>query len=72
MVEPVHVLASVAVADTLRVPEDSVMAMSFLRLHNGVPFCCTAVHVPLEIGRKLRELPEVGTLTEPGDAPGSP
>ncbi len=67
VVEPLHVLASVAVAGTLRVPEDSVMAMSFLRLHDGVPFCHTRVHVPLEIGRKLRQLPEVGTLTEPGD-----
>ena len=67
VVEPLHVLASVAVADTLRVPEDSVMAMSFLRLHDGVPFCYTRVHVPLEIGRRLRELPELGALTEPGD-----
>ena len=30
VVEPLHVLASVGVADRLRVPEDSVMAMSFL------------------------------------------
>ena len=67
VVEPLHVLASLAVADTLRVPEDSVMAMSFLRLHDGVPFCHTRVHVPLEIGRRLRELPELRALTEPGD-----
>ena len=67
VVEPLHVLASLAVADTLRVPEDSVMAMSFLRLHDGVPFCYTRVHVPLEIGRRLRELRELGALTEPGD-----
>jgi GntR family transcriptional regulator len=68
VVEPLHVLASLAVADTLRVPEDSVMAMSFLRLHDGVPFCHTRVHVPLEIGRRLRELPELRALTEPGDS----
>jgi GntR family transcriptional regulator len=67
VVEPLHVLASVAVADTLRVPEDSVMAMSFLRLRDGVPFCYTRVHVPLEIGRRLRQLPELRALTEPGD-----
>ena len=67
VVEPLHVLASVAVADTLRVPEDSVMAMSFLRVHDGVPFCYSRVHVPLEIGRRLRELPELRALTEPGD-----
>jgi DNA-binding GntR family transcriptional regulator len=67
VVEPLHVQASVAVADRLRVPEDSVMAMSFLRLHDGVPFCHTRVHVPLEVGRRLRDLPELGALTEPGD-----
>ncbi len=67
VVEPLHVLASLAVADTLRVAEDSVMAMSFLRLHDGLPFCHTRVHVPLEIGRRLRELPELRALTEPGD-----
>jgi GntR family transcriptional regulator len=68
VVEPLHVLASLAVADTLRVPEDSVMAMSFLRLHDEVPFCHTRVHVPLEIGRRLRELPELRALSEPGDS----
>ena len=67
VVEPLHVLASVTVAETLRVPEDSVMALSFLRLRDGLPFCFTRVHVPLEIGRRLRELPELGALTEPGD-----
>ncbi len=67
VVEPLHVLASVTVAETLRVPEDSVMAMSFLRLRDGLPFCFTRVHVPLEIGRRLRGLPELGALTEPGD-----
>ena len=67
VVEPLHVLASVGVADRLRVPEGSVMAMSFLRLHDGVPFCFTRVHVPLEIGRRLRELPELAALAEPGD-----
>ena len=67
VVEPLHVLASLAVAGTLQVPEDSVMAMSFLRLHDGVPFCHTRVHVPLEIGRRLRDLPELKGLTEPGD-----
>lgn len=67
VVEPLHVLASLAAADALRVPEDTVMAMSFLRLHDGIPFCHTRVHVPLEIGRRLRELPELRALTEPGD-----
>ncbi len=67
VVEPLHVLASVTAAEALRVPEDSVMAMSFLRLRDGIPFCFTRVHLPLQIGRKLRELPELAALSEPGD-----
>jgi GntR family transcriptional regulator len=66
VVEPLHVLASVEVAGLLRAGEDAVMSTSFLRLHDAVPFCYTRVHVPLEIGRRLRELPELAGLAEPG------
>jgi DNA-binding GntR family transcriptional regulator len=66
VVEPLHVLASVEIADQLRVADDTVMTTSFLRLHDGVPFCYTRVHVPLEIGHRLRELPEMAGLAEPG------
>jgi GntR family transcriptional regulator len=66
VVEPLHVQASVALADQVQPGTDSVMTISFLRLHEAVPFCYTRVHVPLEIGRKLRELPEVAALAEPG------
>src|SRR5262249_54587001 len=52
--------------DQLQAGEDSVMTISFLRLHDGVPFCYTRVHVPMEIGRRLRELPEMAGLAEPG------
>jgi GntR family transcriptional regulator len=67
VVEPLHVLASVAVADQLRPGTDTVMAISFVRLHGGVPFCYTRVYLPMEIGRKLRDLPEIIALAEPGD-----
>ena len=66
VVEPLHVLASVEVAGQLRVTDDTIMTTSFLRLHDGIPFCYTRVHVPLEIGRRLRELPELTGLAEPG------
>ena len=66
VVEPLHVLASVEIAGQLQAGEDSVMTISFLRLHDGVPFCYTRVHVPLAIGRRLRELPELAGLAEPG------
>jgi DNA-binding GntR family transcriptional regulator len=66
VVEPLHVHASVELAEQLLAGEDSVMTMSFLRLHDGVPFCYTRVHVPMEIGRRLRDLPELAGLAEPG------
>lgn len=66
VVEPLHVLASVETADRLQAAEDTVMTTSFLRLHDRVPFCYTQVHVPMEIGRRLRALPELAALSEPG------
>jgi DNA-binding GntR family transcriptional regulator len=66
VVEPLHVLASLDVADQLQAGGDMVMAMSFLRLHEGAPFCFTRVHLPMELGRRLRELPELADLAEPG------
>jgi GntR family transcriptional regulator len=66
VVEPLHVLASLEAASMLQVEDDMVMAMSFLRLHEGAAFCYTRVHVTMELGRRLRELPELAELTEPG------
>jgi GntR family transcriptional regulator len=66
VVEPLHVLASVEAAGWLQADEDMVMAMSFLRLHDGAPFCYTRVHLPMELGRRLRKLPELDELAEPG------
>jgi GntR family transcriptional regulator len=66
VVEPLHVLASVEIAAQLQAGADTVMTMSFLRLHEAVPFCYTRVHLPMQVGRGLRELPEVAGLAEPG------
>jgi GntR family transcriptional regulator len=66
VVEPMHVLASVELAQRLEVDDDTVMAMSFQRLHDGVPFCFTRVHLPMQLGRRLRGLPELAALAEPG------
>jgi DNA-binding GntR family transcriptional regulator len=66
VVEPLHVQASVALANQVQPGADAVISLSFLRLHEELPFCYTRGHVPLEIGRKLRELPEVAALAEPG------
>jgi GntR family transcriptional regulator len=66
VVEPLHVLASLDAAGLLQVDDDIVMAMSFLRLHEGAPFCFTRVHLPMELGRRLRDLPEMAGLADPG------
>lgn len=66
VVEPLHVLASVDIAGRLHVDDDSVMTMSFLRLHENVPFCYTRVHLPMDIGRRIAALPELADLAEPG------
>jgi DNA-binding GntR family transcriptional regulator len=66
VVEPLHLQASVELADQLQPGADTVMTISFLRLHGGIPFCYTRVHVPVAIGRKLRELPEMAQLADPG------
>jgi DNA-binding GntR family transcriptional regulator len=67
VVEPLHVLASVEMAGQLQTGDDTVMTTSFLRLHDGLPFAYTRVHLPAEIGRRLRQLPELAALAEPGD-----
>jgi GntR family transcriptional regulator len=66
VVEPLHVLASVQIAERLEVADDKVMAMSFQRLRDGLPFCFTRVHLPLQLGRRIRELPDLAELAEPG------
>jgi len=66
VVEPLHVLASLDAAGRLQVDDDMVMAMSFLRLHEGAAFCFTRVHLPMELGRRLRDLPEMAGLADPG------
>jgi DNA-binding GntR family transcriptional regulator len=66
VVEPLHVFANVVIADQVQPGVGTVMTISFLRLHDGLPFCYTRVHLPMEIGRKLRELPEIAALAEPG------
>jgi GntR family transcriptional regulator len=66
VVEPLHVRASLDIAEQLQVADDVVMALSFTRLHEGLPFCFTQVHVPLELGRRLKEVDAMRELAEPG------
>jgi hypothetical protein len=65
VVRAVHVLPSVDIADQLQPSADMMIAISFPRLHGGVPFCCTRVHLPMD-GSRLIQLPEIAALAEPG------
>jgi GntR family transcriptional regulator len=67
VVEPLHVRADVGIARQLKSGGDLVMAMSFVRLHEGLPFCYTRVFLPLALGREMRALPELTALAAPGN-----
>ncbi len=63
LVRPLRRRVDVAAAGRLRLDSDVVWTVAFRRVHDGVPFCLTTVHLSPEVGRLLAELPEV---TEPG------
>ena len=48
-----------ATADRLRLGEDTVSRLVFLRLHEGTPFCLTTVSLPPAVARLLRDVPEL-------------
>lgn len=58
---PLHRQVDVAAAGRLRLSSDSVSTVRFRRLHEGVPFCATTVHLPPKIGDLLADSPELAT-----------
>jgi GntR family transcriptional regulator len=50
-------------AGRLRLPDDRVSTISFVRVHHGEPFSHTTVHLPPHVRARLGEVPE---LTRPG------
>jgi GntR family transcriptional regulator len=61
IVEPLRRQVDLDAASRLRLDDDLVHSVLFRRLHNGIPFCVTSVHVRPEIGSLLAELPELTT-----------
>lgn len=67
LVQPLTTVLDAAAAEHLKLSEPRVEALTFLRVHNGEPFCRTRVAVPPDIGAALhsrRELVEPGLHTQ--------
>jgi GntR family transcriptional regulator len=65
--EPLHRHVDVAAASRLRLADDVVSAVSFRRVHDGIPFCFTTVSMPPDVGAVLATAPELTTeLTTAG------
>jgi GntR family transcriptional regulator len=63
LISPLQRRVDVAAAGRLGLDSDVVWTVAFRRVHDGIPFCLTTVHLPPEVGRLLADVPEV---TEPG------
>jgi GntR family transcriptional regulator len=63
IIDPLRRAIDLDVASRLRLPSDAVTSVLFRRLHDGSPFCVTAVHLPPPVGRLLAGTAE---LSEPG------
>ncbi len=63
IVSPPHDRVDVESAGRLRLANDTVTTLSFVRLHEEIPFCLTVVHLPPAIGRLLSDVEE---LAAPG------
>jgi GntR family transcriptional regulator len=63
ILQPLRRQVNIEAASRLRLDSDAVYSVVFRRIHNGEPFCHTAVYLHPAAGRLLREIPE---LAEPG------
>lgn len=61
IVEPLTWQVNVNAAGRLRLSDDSVYALSFVRLHDEATFCVTEVALPPDVGELLRDVPELST-----------
>lgn len=59
LIEPLRRRVDVAVAGRLRLGSDMVATVVFRRLHDGIPFCLTQVHLPPSVARLIEDVPEV-------------
>lgn len=57
LVSPLARAIDLTNAGRLRLDNDAVMSAAFRRLHDGVPFCYTEVHLPPDVGVLLEDVP---------------
>lgn len=63
LVQPVAAAVNAEAARRLHLESPMVHSLTFLRVHQGVPFCRTLVYLPPRIGHQLSRVRE---LTDPG------
>ncbi|MGA8995516.1 MAG: GntR family transcriptional regulator [Nocardioidaceae bacterium] len=63
ILRPLAAVSDAAAAARLRLDDDEVFGVSFVRRHDAVVFCHTEVRLPPEVGSRLASVPE---LTVPG------
>ncbi|WP_040794133.1 GntR family transcriptional regulator [Nocardia higoensis] len=60
VISPLQRRVDIEAASRLRLDTDVVYTVVFRRIHEGVPFVLTTVHLPEHIARPLIDLPELG------------
>ena len=68
MLRPLRRRVDIEAAGRLRLASDAVHTVVFRRLHNGEPFCHTAVHLHPAAGTVLGEIPELARAGATTDA----
>jgi GntR family transcriptional regulator len=60
VVSPLQRQVDLDAAGRLHLASDRVHKVSFIRMHDAVPFCYTTVSLPPGIGKLIEEVPDVG------------
>jgi DNA-binding GntR family transcriptional regulator len=62
ILDPPSLRVEIDAAGRLRLDTDEVVALRFRRFHEGRPYCVTTAFVPLPLGRRLFEVPELSDV----------
>lgn len=65
VLSPLSRRIDVGIAGRLGLQSDVVFAVTFVRLHEEVAFCCTTVWLPPPVARLLDDVPELHTVGAP-------